>query len=109
MRRLRLLVMLPAVLWRVVLRSSVHRQRFSRLLQALFGSGCGATEGRGMRTLLISDTHFNHTNIVTYCDRPKDFTQILIKRWNERVQPKDTIIHLGDVFIGSVDGWKAIW
>jgi len=49
---------------------------------------------------LISDTHLNHANIATYCDRPKDFTQLIIKRWNEVVKSEDVVIHLGDVAIG---------
>jgi calcineurin-like phosphoesterase family protein len=53
-----------------------------------------------MRTFLISDTHLNHANIATYCDRPKNFTDLIIKRWNERVTWADTVIHLGDVAIG---------
>ena len=53
-----------------------------------------------MRVLLISDTHLNHANIATYCVRPENFTEMIIKRWNQRVAPDDTIIHLGDVAIG---------
>lgn len=53
-----------------------------------------------MRILLISDTHLNHANISTYCDRPKNFTDTIIKHWNERVSDGDTVIHLGDVAIG---------
>jgi len=53
-----------------------------------------------MRILLIADTHFNHANIATYCDRPKNFTDTLIKTWNSRVTPDDVVIHLGDVAIG---------
>jgi len=53
------------------------------------------------RTLLIADTHFNHDKVATYCQRPPDFTQRLIDRWNERVEAIDTVIHLGDVGIGK--------
>lgn len=53
-----------------------------------------------MKTFLISDTHLNHGKIATYCDRPENFTDLIIKRWNERVRPEDTVIHLGDVAIG---------
>lgn len=53
-----------------------------------------------MKTFLISDTHLNHANIATYCDRPANFTELILKRWNERVRPEDTVIHLGDVAIG---------
>lgn len=62
-----------------------------------------------MKIYLISDTHFNHANIATYCDRPSDFTERIIKNWRQTVKPEDVIIHLGDVFIGKPDGWKAIY
>lgn len=58
-----------------------------------------------MNIYLISDTHFNHQNIATYCQRPTDFTELIIKRWNETVKPEDTVIHLGDVQIGK----KSLW
>jgi calcineurin-like phosphoesterase family protein len=53
-----------------------------------------------MKYFLISDTHLNHANIATYCDRPLDFTDRIIKNWNQRVTWEDTVIHLGDVAIG---------
>ncbi len=53
-----------------------------------------------LKTFVVSDTHLNHANIAIYCDRPKNFTDMIIKRWNERVKPEDTVIHLGDVAIG---------
>lgn len=53
-----------------------------------------------MKFFLIADTHLNHANIATYCDRPSNFTDMIIKRWNERVTWEDTVIHLGDVAIG---------
>ena len=55
-----------------------------------------------MKTFLIADTHLNHANIATYCDRPPNFTDMIIKRWNERVAWNDTVIHLGDVAIGHL-------
>lgn len=54
-----------------------------------------------MKTFLFSDSHLNHENVATYCDRPANFTQLILKRWNERVRPADTVIHLGDVAIGK--------
>lgn len=61
-----------------------------------------------MKIYLISDTHFNHAKISTYCDRPKDFTEIIIKRWQETVKPEDLVIHLGDVLIGRAGAAKEI-
>lgn len=63
----------------------------------------------GMKVYLISDTHFNHANIATYCDRPKDFTERIIHNWRQIVKPEDSIIHIGDVFIGKVEGWTEIY
>ena len=54
-----------------------------------------------MKVYLISDTHFNHDMIATYCHRPENFTEILMKRWNETVTPNDLVIHLGDFLIGN--------
>lgn len=60
------------------------------------------TKGSNMKhTYLISDTHWNHDRIATYCKRPENFTEMLIKRWQEVVQPEDLVIHLGDVAIGN--------
>jgi calcineurin-like phosphoesterase family protein len=61
-----------------------------------------------MNVYLISDTHFNHTKIATYCDRPENFTEILIRNWQNIIKPDDLVIHLGDVFIGKAEGWYAI-
>jgi len=54
-----------------------------------------------MNIWLISDTHLNHQEIATYCDRPENFTELIITRWNQRVKPDDLVIHLGDVAIGK--------
>lgn len=50
------------------------------------------------------DTHFGHTNIIKYCNRPfkdaKEMDNELVTRWNRVVPAKGaTVIHLGDVFL----------
>ena len=54
--------------------------------------------------LFTSDTHFGHANIVRYCNRPfadvDEMNAELVKRWNYRVQPEDTVYHLGDFAMG---------
>lgn len=51
----------------------------------------------------ISDTHFSHTNILKFEGEKRPFSSIeehdeeLIRRWNNRVLPGDTVLHLGDV------------
>ena len=54
-------------------------------------------------TWIISDTHFNHDNIVRYCNRPLDHTEIMIDRWNRFVKDDDQVLHLGDIILGKRD------
>lgn len=57
-----------------------------------------------MATLFTSDTHFGHQNIIKYCNRPfstyGEMDKELVARWNNVVQPDDTVYHLGDVAFG---------
>ena len=66
------------------------------------------SEAEKMKVYLISDTHFNHKNIATYCDRPADFTERIIENWQRTVKPEDLVIHLGDVIIGGTGGLLGI-
>ena len=63
-----------------------------------------------MNTWVISDTHFNHANILTFKDYagkpPRVFDNVehmnecMMDNWVDCVKPNDTIYHLGDVLFG---------
>jgi len=48
-----------------------------------------------------ADTHFGHSRIIEYCDRPwitaSEMTEGLIANWNKVVPPDGIVIHAGDV------------
>ena len=59
-----------------------------------------------------SDPHFGHAGVIKYVNRPfkdvEEMNQTLIKRWNERVQPEDTIYVLGDMALCSFKEFEPI-
>jgi len=63
------------------------------------------------RLWIVSDTHFGHANIINYANRPFDsleeMNDELIRRWNERVKPADSVIHLGDFCFKNSAGGKS--
>lgn len=58
-----------------------------------------------MTLWLTSDQHFGHANIIGYCGRPfsdvHEMNVALAHAWRSRVQPDDTVLHLGDVSLLS--------
>jgi len=64
------------------------------------------------KLFFTSDTHFFHSNIIKFCNRPFDedlMDEDLIKLWND-VVPKDSdVFHAGDfAFTGDIDRLKSI-
>ena len=57
------------------------------------------------KIFVTSDTHWFHTNIIKYSNRPwtdeEQMGKALIKNWNNVVGPKDIVYHLGDVAMGG--------
>jgi calcineurin-like phosphoesterase family protein len=70
---------------------------------------------------VISDTHFNHANILNFVDSRTGFpvrpgftdvdhmNEFMIEMWNQRVKPGDKVYHLGDVFMGDKEAFKTLW
>ena len=63
-------------------------------------------------TFFTSDTHFNHANIIRFCNRPfKDVEQmneVMITNWNNAISKDDTVFHLGDFCLGGAAEWTKI-
>jgi calcineurin-like phosphoesterase family protein len=56
-------------------------------------------------TWLISDTHWKHENIITFCSRPHDCDARMVVNWHRFVLPTDDIVHLGDLALGISRSW----
>ena len=69
---------------------------------------------------VISDTHFNHANILSFTDKNGNLirpgfdsvdhmNEHMIEKWNSQVKDGDIIYHLGDVFIGDKEKFQQLW
>ena len=65
-----------------------------------------------MSEFFTSDTHFNHTNIIRFCNRPfKDVShmnEMIISNWNRVVGSEDIVFHLGDFCLGGSAEWVNV-
>ncbi|MDY3801066.1 MAG: metallophosphoesterase [Bacilli bacterium] len=66
-----------------------------------------------MKIFVTADTHFNHENIIKYCNRPfkdvNEMNEVIINNWNSVVSKDDIIYHIGDYGFGTKDELKEIF
>jgi calcineurin-like phosphoesterase family protein len=67
----------------------------------------------GQSVFVVSDTHFDHKNIIKYCGRPfnsvEEMNETLVKNWNKEVKPEDLVLILGDVAYGRFSQGPSYW
>lgn len=72
----------------------------------------GLFNAYGRRTWYTADLHLGHERIIELCARPFDsvaeMNEAIITRWNERVEPADTVWVLGDVALGPIEDSLAL-
>jgi len=65
------------------------------------------------QTWFISDTHFDHSNIIGFCARPfadvNEMNNILVDNWNNTVKKQDRVYFLGDMAYGRGSRPKEYW
>lgn len=65
-----------------------------------------------MKRYVISDTHFNHSRILEYCQRPFDnveeMNEVIINNWNKVINEDDIVYVLGDFCFGNKTMLKEI-
>ncbi len=67
------------------------------------------------KIFFISDTHFDHTNIIKYCNRPfknvNEMNIAIVNKWNKFVREDDVVYFLGDMTYGknhhAIDYWLS--
>lgn len=68
-------------------------------------SGYGRDKPMTNNTFFTSDQHFNHANIIKYCNRPfkdtQEMNEVLMEKWNSTVGKNDIVWCLGDICLGD--------
>ena len=66
-----------------------------------------------MTDFFVSDTHFYHKAIISFCNRPyatvEEMNEDMIAKWNGVVGNKDRVFHLGDFSWGNFEKTKAVF
>ena len=61
---------------------------------------------------IISDTHFKHNNVISYCNRPfksiEEMDWTIINNWNYVIGSNDLVIHLGDFALTNKGNFREL-
>jgi len=57
---------------------------------------------------ITTDTHFGHENIISFCNRPKNYEQLILKRMKSNISKNDVLIHLGDIAWTKEKSWNEM-
>lgn len=64
------------------------------------------------KLFFTSDTHWGHSNIIRFCNRPyesvEEMNEKLIENWNNVVPEDGIVFHLGDFAFGGSLLWKSV-
>ncbi len=53
----------------------------------------------------FSDSHLGHSNVIKYCGRPENHSEIILENLKNSLTDGDTFIHLGDICMGRDVYW----
>ena len=60
-----------------------------------------------MKIWFTADCHFDHENIIKFCNRPfknvNHMNEEIIRRWNNKVSSEDVVYHIGDFAFKGMD------
>jgi len=59
---------------------------------------------KNMKIYLTTDTHLGHDNMVDWCGRPENHSELILKEL-AKLPTEGLLIHLGDVCIGNDEYW----
>jgi calcineurin-like phosphoesterase family protein len=63
---------------------------------------------KNMNKIYIStDFHLGHANMIRYCGRPENHSEIILDNLGKIMAPGDTLIFLGDICMGKDEYWNA--
>ena len=65
------------------------------------------------KTFVTSDQHFDHANIIKYCNRQfssvEKMNNVLLNNWNNTIKDEDTVYFLGDLAFGTSSRPTDYW